>query len=167
MIIAGSSYFQVIHMKLNPDWPVAANMAQLEKVFKKYNPQYPAPFIFVDESYAGKFRSEQQIGTLAGLFAGLTIFISCLGLFALTTYMAENRLREIGVRKVLGASVTAITTMLAIMHKWLINYNYRIPIGWDIFALAGGLALFIAVATVSFQAVRAAMANPVKALRTE
>jgi putative ABC transport system permease protein len=187
MIFGSGAFFQVIHMKLNPDWPVAANRAQLEKVFRQYNPQYPTPFIFVDESYANKFKAEQQIGTLAALFGGLTIFISCLGLFALATYMAENRFREIGVRKVLGASVTGITTMLAkdfvwlvliaflvaapiawwVMDKWLINYSYRIPIGWDIFALSGGLALFIAVATVSYQAVRAAIANPVKALRSE
>ena len=187
MIFGSSQLFRVIHMKLNPNWPAAANMAQLEKVFKKYNPQYPASFTFVDDSYAGKFKAEQQIGTLAALFGGLTIFISCLGLFALAAYMAENRIREISVRKVLGASVTGITTMLAkdfvwlvliaflvatpvawwIMHKWLVNYSYRIPIGWDIFALSGGLALFIAVATVSYQAVRAAIANPVKALRSE
>jgi ABC-type antimicrobial peptide transport system permease subunit len=187
LIFNSGTFFQVIHMKLNPSWPVAANMAQLEKVFRQYNPLYPTPFLFVDESYAGKFRAEQQIGTLAALFAGLTIFISCLGLFALATYMAENRIREIGVRKVLGASVTGITAMLAkdfvwlvliaflvaapvawlVMDQWLINYTYRIPIGWDIFALAGGLALFIAVATVSYQAVRAAIANPVKALRSE
>jgi ABC-type antimicrobial peptide transport system permease subunit len=179
--------FQVIHMKLNPSWPAAANKALLEKVFRQYNPQYPTPFLFVDESYANKFKAEQQVGTLAALFSGLTIFISCLGLFALAAYMAENRIREIGVRKVLGASVTSITAMLAkdfvwlvliafvvaapvawfIMHQWLINYSYRVPIGWDIFALAGGLALFIAVATVSYQAVRAAIANPVKALRSE
>jgi len=187
IIFNASRFFQVIHIKLNPDWPVAANRALLEKVFRQYNPQYPTPFVFVDESYANKFKAEQQVGTLAGLFAGLTIFISCLGLFALATYMAENRIREIGVRKVLGASVTGITTLLAkdfvwlvliafvvaapiawlVMHKWLVNYTYRIPIGWDIFALAGGLALFIAVATVSYQAIRAAMANPVKALRSE
>jgi ABC-type antimicrobial peptide transport system permease subunit len=188
MIIFNSGRsFLVIHMKLNTAWPVAANMAQLEKVFRLYNPQYPTPFLFVDESYAGKFKAEQQAGTLAALFAGLTIFISCLGLFALAAYMAENRIREIGVRKVLGASVTGITTMLAkdfvwlvliaflvaapvawlVMHQWLTNYTYRIPIGWDIFALAGGLTLFIAVATVSYQAVRAAIANPVKALRSE
>ncbi|HVU99622.1 MAG TPA: ABC transporter permease [Puia sp.] len=187
MIFAVGGFFQVIHMKLNPAWPVAANKAQLEKVFKQYNPQYPAPFIFVDEAYAGKFKAEQQVGTLAALFAGLTIFISCLGLFALAAYMAENRIREIGVRKVLGASVTGITTMLAkdfvwlvliafvvsapiswwIMHDWLTGFNYRVGMGWDIFALSGGLALVIAVATVSYQAIRAALANPVKALRSE
>ncbi|HEY4111913.1 ABC transporter permease [Puia sp.] len=188
MIIMGNrNFFQVIHMKLNPAWPVGANRAELEKEFKQYNPQYPTTFSFVDESYADKFKAEQQIGVLAALFAGLTVFISCLGLFALAAYMAENRIREIGVRKVLGASVTGITTMLAkdfvwlvliafviaapvswlIMHNWLINYDYRIPISWDLFVLSGGLALFIAVATVSFQAIRAAIANPVKALRSE
>jgi len=187
MIEGPAASFDVIHLKLNPAWPVAANMAQVQKVFKEYNPQFTTSFIFVDEAYAGKFKDERQIGTLAALFAGLTILISCLGLFALATYMAENRIREIGVRKVLGATVTGITTMLAkdfvwlvliafvvaaplawlLMHQWLINYTYRVPIGWDIFALAGGLALFIAVATVSYQAIRAAIANPVKALRSE
>ncbi|HLZ85800.1 MAG TPA: ABC transporter permease [Puia sp.] len=187
MIEGPTSFFQVIHMKLNPAWPAAANMAQVEKVFKRYNPQYPTPFIFVDDNYASKFKDEQQIGTMAALFAGLTIFISCLGLFALATYMAENRVREIGVRKVLGASVTSITAMLAkdfvwlvliafliaapvawlVMHKWLIGYNYHSAIGWDIFALSGFLTLAIAVATVSYQAIRAAIANPVKALRSE
>jgi len=188
LMVAGSGApFSVIHMKLNPAWPVAANMAQLEKVFKRYNPLYPSTFNFVDDVYANKFKDEEQIGTLAALFAGLTIFISCLGLFALAAYMAENRIREIGVRKVLGASVTGITTMLAkdfvwlvliafvvaapvawfVMHNWLINYSYRVPIGWDIFVLAGGLALFIAVGTVSYQAIKAAIANPVRALRSE
>jgi len=187
MIEGPAASFDVIHLKLNPAWPVAANMAEVQKVFKQYNPQFTTQFTFVDEAYANKFRDEQQIGTLAALFAGLTIFISCLGLFALAAYMAENRIREIGVRKVLGASVAGITTMLAkdfvalvliafvvaapisgwIMHNWLIGFNYRVGIGWDIFALSGGLALVIAVATISYQAIRAALSNPVKALRSE
>ena len=187
MIEGPAASVDVIHLRLNPAWPVAANMVEVQKVFKQYNPQFTSPFIFVDEAYARKFRDEQQIGTLAALFAGLTIFISCLGLLGLAAYMAENRIREIGVRKVLGASVTGITTMLAkdfvwlvliafvvsapiswwIMHDWLTGFNYRVGIGWDIFALSGGLALVIAVATVSYQAIRAALANPVKALRSE
>ena len=187
MIEGPGTPFDVIHLKLNPAWPVAANMAQVQKVFKQYNPLFTVNFTFVDEAYANKFKDEQQVGTLAALFAGLTIFISCLGLFALAAYRAENRIREIGVRKVLGASVTGITVLLTkefvclvliaflvaapvawlVMHQWLTNYTYRIPLGWDIFALAAGLTLFIVVATVSYQAVRAAIANPVKALRTE
>jgi ABC-type antimicrobial peptide transport system permease subunit len=188
MLIEGpDAFFQVVHVKLNPAHPVADDLAQAQKILRKYNPQYPPDFIFVNEDYARKFYEEQQVGKLAALFAGLTIFISCLGLFALATYMAENRIREIGVRKVLGASATGLATLLAkdfvwlvlisfviaapiawyAMNQWLANYQYRVPIGWEVFALSGGLALFIGIATVSYQAIRAAMANPVKSLRSE
>ena len=121
------------------------------------------------------------------MFAGLTIFISCLGLFGLATYMAENRIKEIGVRKVLGASVSGITALLSKdfvklvvisfliaaplawwgMYKWLQDYTYRVDIKWWVFAAACGLSVAIAVLTVSYQAIRAAIANPVKSLRTE
>jgi len=141
----------------------------------------------VDADYARKFENEQRQGTLAALFAGLTIFISCLGLFGLATYMAENRIKEIGVRKVLGASVTGITALLSkdfirlviisflfaaplsywAMHNWLQDYTYRITIQWWVFAVACLLSVAIAVLTVSFQAMKAARANPVKSLRTE
>ena len=188
MFVGGPrDFFQVIHFKLNPANPVTTDLAKAEKIFRQYNPRYPFEYFFVDESYAQKFRDEQQIGRLSALFAGLTIFISCLGLFALATYMAENRIREIGVRKVLGASVTGITTLLAkdfirlvlvaflvaapvawmVMDKWLNGYGYRIPIGWDIFAWSGLLAMVIAVCTVSYQSIKAAIANPVKSLRAE
>jgi ABC-type antimicrobial peptide transport system permease subunit len=188
MIVSGPHvFFQVIHFKLNPANPVATDLARAEKIFKQYNPRYPFEYRFVDESYALKFRDEQQIGRLSALFAALTIFISCLGLFALATYMAENRIREIGVRKVLGASVASITALLAkdfirlvgiafiiaapiawvVMDKWLNGYGYRIPMGWEIFAWSGLLAVLIAVGTVSYQSVRAAIANPVKSLRAE
>ncbi|MHA4809638.1 ABC transporter permease [Flavitalea flava] len=187
MIIGPTDFFQVIHYKLNPAHPTAANLAKAEKVFRQYNPQYPFEYIFVDEAYAKKFKEEQRIGKLAALFAGLTIFISSLGLFGLATYMAENRIKEIGVRKVLGASVSGITTLLAkdfvklvlaafviaspiawfFMGKWLEDYEYRIDIGWGVFALSGILALLIAVLTVSYQSIRAALANPVKSLRSE
>ena len=124
---------------------------------------------------------------MAGIFAGLTIFISCLGLFGLATYMAENRIKEIGVRKVLGASVSGITTLLSkdflklvfvsfviaapvawwLMYNWLQNYSYRAPIQWWVFAMAGVVSILIAIITVSYQAIKAAIANPVKSLRTE
>jgi putative ABC transport system permease protein len=189
MIISGPRYdwFQVIHFKLNPAHSAEAGLALAEKIYHKYSPAYPFEYHFVDESYALKFKAEQQTTRLSALFAALTIVISCLGLFALAAYTAENRIREIGVRKVLGASVTSIMTLLirdfiylvliafliagpvawSIMSKWLLNYGYRISIGWDIFALAGTGALLIAVLTVSYQAIRAAIANPVKSLRTE
>jgi hypothetical protein len=182
----GGVWFQVIHFKLNPAHSTAADLALAEKIYHKYSPAYPFEYSFVDEAYAGKFKAEQQTDKLSALFAVLTIFISCLGLFALAMYTAENRLREIGIRKVLGASVTSITTLLTrdfiylvlisfviatpvawlVMNKWLLNYGYRISIGWDIFALSGALALLIAIATVSYQSIKAALANPVKNLRT-
>lgn len=188
MFITGpSSFCQVINFKLNPANSLSVDMAKAEKVFRLYNPQYPFEYIFTDEAYAAKFKEEQQVGRLAALFAGLTIFISCLGLFALATYMAENRIREIGVRKVLGASVASITTLLAkdfvrlvliafliaapvawyAMNKWLEGYGYHINISWTVFALSGGLAILIAILTVSYQAIRAALSNPVKSLRSE
>jgi len=179
--------FDVVHIKLNGKNPTSANIKATEAIFKKYNPDYPFEYKFVDEAYAKKFEDEQLQGTLAALFAGLTIFISCLGLFGLATYMAESRIKEIGVRKVLGASVAGITTLLSkdfvkliivsfiiaaplaywAMSKWLMNYTYRINISWWVFALAGSLSVVIALLTVSYQSIRAAIANPAKSLRTE
>ena len=188
MLIYGpKSWFNVIQIKLNNKNSTAKNLKAAESIFKKYNPEYPFEYKFVDEEYAQKFEDEKRTGTLAGLFAGLTVFISCLGLFGLATYMAEARIKEIGVRKVLGASVTNITALLSkdfvklviisiliaspiawfAMHKWLEGYNYRINITWFVFAASGLLAILIALMTVSFQAIKAAVANPVKSLRTE
>ncbi len=189
MMIPGPGYSSgyVVHIKLNPAHTTAANLAKVEKIFKQYNPQYPFEYVFADESYAKKFSDSQRTGNLATLFASLTIFISCLGLFALATYMAENRTKEIGVRKVLGASVIGITSLMSkdflkliiiafviacpiawfAMSKWLENYTYRITIEWWVFAAAGLGALLIALLTISFQAIKAATANPVKSLRTE
>lgn len=188
LVVQGpAAWFNVIHYKLNAAHSTESNLQTVEKVFKKYNPQYPFVYHFTDEDYAQKFADEKRIGTLAALFAGLTIFISCLGLFGLATYMAENRIKEIGVRKVLGASVTSITTLLSkdflalvmisfviasgiawwAMKQWLSSYTYRISIEWWVFALAGILSVFIALLTVSYQSIKAAIANPVKSLRTE
>jgi ABC-type antimicrobial peptide transport system permease subunit len=177
----------VIHIKLNNANSTATNLAKAEKIFKQYNPAYPFDFHFIDAEYAQKFSDEQLTGKLASLFAALTVFISCLGLFGLATYMAENRIKEIGVRKVLGASVVSITTLLSkefvklvviaiviaspvawwAMHSWLQGYEYRINISWMVFFAAGLIAIFIALITISFQSIKAAMANPVRSLRTE
>ncbi|MGF6929317.1 putative ABC transport system permease protein [Chitinophaga sp. W2I13] len=179
--------FQVVQMKLNGDHSTAQNLKKVEAIFSKYNPDYPFEYKFVDEAYAKKFDNEQRQGTLAALFAGLTIFISCLGLFGLATYMAESRIKEVGVRKVLGASVTGITTLLAkdfvklviisfviaaplsywSMYKWLQYYEYRVAIHWWVFALACILSVAIAIVTVSYQAIKAALMNPVISLRKE
>jgi putative ABC transport system permease protein len=188
MFIEGSKgWFNVIHMKFNKARSMTQNLQAAEKIFKKYNPEYPFEYKFIDQEYAEKFADTKRIGTLIGLFASLTIFISCLGLFGLATYMAENRIKEIGVRKVLGASVFSITSLLSkeflmlvlisiliaspvawyAMHKWLLNYDYRISIQWWVFIVAGLLSIIISLATVSFQAIKAAVANPVKSLRTE
>jgi putative ABC transport system permease protein len=188
MVIQGSKgWFNVIHFKLTGNNTTADNLKKAEAIFKKYNPQYPFDYKFIDEEYAAKFRSEQRTGTLAALFAGLTIFISCLGLFGLAAYMAEGRIKEIGVRKVLGASVTSIVSLLSkdfvglvvvafvlaapcaylLMDNWLRDYPYRVTIEWWIFAFAAGLSILIALITVSYHAIRAATANPVKSLRTE
>ena len=188
MVVEGAKgWFNVIHMKLNGNNGMAANLKNMEQIFKKYNPAYPFDFKFVDEEYANKFEDEKRIATLSGLFAALTIFISCLGLFGLATYMTSTRVKEIGVRKVLGASVGSITSLLSkdfiklvavsfviaapiawyAMSKWLDDYPYRTALEWWLFAIAGLLALMIALVTVSFQAIKAAIANPVHSLRSE
>jgi putative ABC transport system permease protein len=179
--------FKVMQIKLNGNNSTAKDLKKAEAIFKKYNPEYPFDAKFVDEEYARKFESEKRQGTLAGLFASLTIFISCLGLFGLATYMAENRIKEIGVRKILGASVTSITTLLSKdfvklviisfliaaplawwgMYKWLQSYTYRVGIEWWVFAPAGSFSVVIAIISVSNQTIRAATDNPVKSLRAE
>lgn len=187
MINGPSAWFNVLHIRMSPDRAVADNLATIQKVFEQFNPHYPFEYQFVDEQYALKFDDTRRTGTLASLFALLTIIISCLGLFGLSAYMAANRVKEVGVRKVLGASVRNITLLLSkdflklviiafgvaapiawyIMTQWLRGYNYRISIEWWVFAVTGIIALVIAGLTVSFQAIKAAIANPVKALRSE
>jgi len=177
----------VINIRIASQTPVSNALAKIETVFKKHNPAAPFEFKFVDEEYAAKFSNEVKIGKLAGYFAALAIFISCLGLFGLASFVAAQRTKEIGVRKVLGASVFNVWKLLSkdfvllvfislliaapvayyFMHGWLENYRYRIDISWWVFVLAGVAALVLTVAMVSFQAIKAAIANPVKSLRTE
>jgi putative ABC transport system permease protein len=188
MVIEGAKgWFNVMHIKLNPQKNTAKNLAGIEAILKKFNPEFPVTIHFIDQDYAQKFEDEKRIGTLAGIFAGLTIFISCLGLFGLATFLAETRIKEIGIRKVLGASVAGIVQMLSreflilvgialviacplaglAMNNWLQNYEYRVSLSWTVFVLAGSLSFLIAILTVSFQAVKAAIANPMRSLRTE
>ena len=162
-------------------------LAAIGGVLKKDNPGYPFDYSFVDDKFNAKFTAESLIGKLSGLFAGLAIFISCLGLFGLAAYTAEQRTREIGIRKVLGASVSGITRLLSrdflklvvianiialplaawMLSRWLQSYAYRISISWWMFALAGGVSVLIALLTVCFQSVKAALTPPVKSLRSE
>jgi ABC-type antimicrobial peptide transport system permease subunit len=188
MVVEGAKgWFNVMHIKLNGDRSTAENLKQMGEVFRRFNPTFPVDIKFVDEEYARKFENEQRTGKLVSIFTILTVLISCLGLFGLATYMAEARIKEIGVRKVLGASVSGITTLLSkdflklvgialliaiplawwAMHTWLEKFEYRVEIKWWYFALAGVSALMIALLTVSYQAIRAAMMNPVKSLRSE
>ncbi|MBX9781789.1 MAG: ABC transporter permease [Chitinophagaceae bacterium] len=178
------------------DWAMAfkvntANIQALttnvESKWKSLAPGQPFVYVFMDEWFDDMYRVEQRTGKLGLTFAIIAILIACLGLFGLATYMAEQRVKEIGVRKVLGATVTNITAMLSkdfvklvliaaviafpvswyVMRKWLQDFAYRINISWWVFALAGVAVLLIALATVSFQAIKAAIANPIKSLRTE
>ena len=182
-----SQNFGYMYIRLRPHIDVEKATAKIETVIKNNNPGYPFNYIFVDDEFNRQFRSEMLIGKLSRIFALLAIIISCLGLFGLAAYTAERRTKEIGIRKVLGATVTGITGLLSkdflrlvfisaiiafplswwFMHKWLQNYAYRISIDWWVFVIAGLLALLIALITISFQSIRAAVANPVKSLRTE
>jgi putative ABC transport system permease protein len=187
LFVKGANWDNVINFRFNHHASTSDNLFRAEKIFHKYNPAFPFEYHFADEEYANKFNTEIQTRTLAGLFGSLSILISCLGLFGLATYMAESRIKEIGIRKVLGASILGITALLSkdfiklvlialimasplawwAMHKWLEGFDYRITIGWWVFFAAGSLSLVIALFTVSFQAIRAAMANPVRSLRAE
>jgi ABC-type antimicrobial peptide transport system permease subunit len=160
---------------------------KITRIFNSYNPAYPYIYQFVDEEYNQKFNLEVLVGKLAGVFAGLAIFISCLGLFGLAAYVAEQRTKEIGVRKVLGASVAQVWLLLSkdfivlvliscviaspialyFLSNWLQKYNYRITIGPGVFILSAIVAILITLVTISFQAIKAALTNPVKSLRSE
>jgi len=162
-------------------------LPKIESGFKKVFSTVPFDYSFVDEEYGLKFAAEERVGKLATFFAVLAIFISCLGLFGLASFVAEQRTREIGVRKVLGASAFNLWKLLSkdfvilviisffiamplsyyFMHNWLQNYQYRTSLSWWIFLLAGSSALFVTLITVSFQSIKAALMNPVKSLRTE
>ena len=177
----------ILTLKLNPAMSAHDALNKAESIFKKYNPEQPFEYKFADEEYAKKFSVEERVGRLAGIFAALAIFISCLGLFGLAAYMAEQRTKEIGVRKVLGATIFNVWTLLSkdflllvivslliaiplgyyLMDLWLQNYSYRTHLPWWIFAAAGASALMITLFTVSFQSIKAGVTNPLKSLRTE
>ncbi len=173
--------------KINPSLNAKDALAKIETVYKKFEKDQLFSFQFADDEYAKKFQSEERVGRLAGFFTILAIAISCLGLFGLASFVAAQRTKEIGVRKVLGASVLGVWNLLSkdfvmlvfisfliavpvawyMMNTWLQSYTYRITIDWKIFLLAGSLSVVIALITVSFQSIKAAIANPVKSLRTE
>ena len=187
IMYADTSNTSVMSLRFKPGTNLTTALPAVEKVIKTYNPGYPFEYNFVDAEFDKIFKTETLIGTLAGVFSVLAIFISCLGLFGLAAYTAERRTKEIGIRKVLGATSQNLATLLSkdflflvaiscfiafplawwAMKNWLQTYTYRVEIHWTVFVLSGLLALMIAVLTVSFQALKAAVANPVKSLRTE
>lgn len=166
---------------------IAGILTSVRNQWTSFSTGQPLNYSFLDDRYDQTYNSEKKTGMLLGIFAGLTILIACLGLFGLTIFTAEQRTREIGIRKVLGASVTGIIELLSreyvklvviaflfaapigwyVMHKWLESFAYKIDIKWVVFAVAGGIALLITIITMSFQSIKAAVANPVKALRSE
>ena len=181
---AGTNYLS-IRLKQNADIPKA--IAAIGDVIKTSAPGYPFEYKFLNDDFLSQFKTETLTGRLSAVFAALAVFISCLGLFGLAGYAAERRTKEIGVRKVLGASVLLITGLLSrdfirlvllscvlafpfawwIMHNWLSNYAYRTGIDWKIFAIAGAGAILIALLTVSYITIRASLANPIRSLRSE
>jgi putative ABC transport system permease protein len=176
-----------ITIRLNPGLSAARAVELIAPIFKRLNPSAPFDYTFVDEEYAHLFAAEQRIGTLSEVFALLAVFISCLGIFGLASFMAEQRVKEIGIRKVLGASVfniwqlfskdfvtvVIVATFIAIpiayfvVYHWLEGYEYKTELSWWIFLATGIGILLITLVTVSVHAIKAALANPVKSLRTE
>lgn len=187
MFIRGSKVGDYISIRLNENNPGLKNVKDAASVLKKYNPNFLTEYEFADQDYAFKFKHVQDVAVLISSFAFIAIFISCMGLFGLSVYMAENRTREIGIRKVLGASISGVTFLLAkdfvklviiaiviasplawlFMNFFLQHFSYRTTISWWILFAAGAAAVIIALITISFQSVKAAIANPVKSLRTE
>ncbi|WP_149240034.1 ABC transporter permease [Dyadobacter sp. 32] len=185
--ICNYNWVGMINIKLAPNQSASEALAKVEGVFKKYNPASPFTYNFADVEYAKKFGTEERIGKLTTFFAILAVLISCLGLFGLASFIAEQRTKEIGIRKVLGASVANLWQMLSkdfvilvliscivsvpiawyFMSDWLESYKYRTEISWWIFAATAGGALVVTLLTVSFQAIRAALLDPVKSLRSE
>ena len=177
----------VITVKLKPAMSASEALSKVETVFRKHNPGSPFDYKFVDQEFGKKFEAEERVGKLASFFAVLAIFISCLGLFGLASFVAEQRTKEIGIRKVLGASVSNLWTLLSrdfvvlvlisclmsipiayyFLNDWLQKYDYRTEVSWWIFAVSCLGALTITLLTVSFQAIKAALMNPIKSLKSE
>jgi putative ABC transport system permease protein len=186
-VFLGDGYTNFITIRLKQGAPIRTALAAIEPLFRRFNPASPFNYEFNDEAYAQKFASETRIGSLAAVFSGLAILISCLGLFGLASFVAEQRTKEIGVRKVLGATIISLWSLLSkdfivlvvfsmaismpligmAMHNWLQHYAIRTNMPWWLFAASGGGILLLTVATVSFQSLKAALMNPVKSLKNE
>jgi putative ABC transport system permease protein len=186
-IIFNKDWVGFVDVRFNPNMSASAAIKKIQPIFDRYNPAFPFIYKFADTEYAKKFNYEELVGNLAAIIAGIAIFISCLGLFGLASFTAEQRIKEIGVRKVLGASVfnlwqllskdfvklVLISCVIAVpiawyfMNEWLKDYKYKINIGFGVFIMVIGFSIIITLATVSFQAIRAATSNPTRSLRSE
>jgi len=186
-IIFNKDWTGYVNIRINPKTTASTAIKRIQPIFDRYNPAFPFVYRFADTEYAKKFNYEELVGNLAAIIAVIAIFISCLGLFGLASFTAEQRVKEIGVRKVLGASVLNLWQLLSrdfvklvliscviavpvayyFMNEWLKGYEYKISIGVWVFVIVIGLSIVITLITVSFQAIRAATANPTKSLRTE
>jgi ABC-type antimicrobial peptide transport system permease subunit len=183
----GYDRIDFVNIKIASQAGVNDALSKIQAIYKKFDPDNPFEYKFSDQEYAKKFGNEERIAKLAGFFAVLAIFISCLGLFGLASFVAEQRTKEIGIRKVLGASVFNVWRLLSkeffilvnialliavpaayyFMHNWLQDYTYRTNISWWVFAVAGISALLVTLLTISYQSIKTALMNPVKSLRTE
>jgi putative ABC transport system permease protein len=186
-IIFNKDWTGYVNVRINPNMSASAAIKRIQPIFDRYNPAFPFIYSFADVEYAKKFNYEELVGNLAAIISIIAIFISCLGLFGLASFTAEQRVKEIGVRKVLGASVLSLWQLLSkdfvklvliscviaipvawyFMNQWLKEYEYKIEIGPGVFVMVIGLSIVITLITVSFQAIRAARANPTRSLRSE
>jgi ABC-type antimicrobial peptide transport system permease subunit len=187
VLIKGVVNARYINIRMSDSRPFVQNARQAEAILKKYNPEYITDLQFADKDYADKFKQARKTATLINTFAFIAIFVSCMGLFGLAAYVAENRTREIGIRKVLGSGIAAIVSLFArdfvrlvlisiviasplawlFMQSFLQHFTYRTTLNAWVLAISGGAALLLALATIAFQTIRAAMANPVKSLRVQ
>ncbi|MEQ9414867.1 MAG: FtsX-like permease family protein, partial [Cyclobacteriaceae bacterium] len=187
MLFLASWSLEHLYIRINPEVSIHEALPQIKKSLATLLPSVPFDYTFADDDYNAKFRSEERVGILAAIFSALAICISCLGLLGLASFTAEQRTKEIGIRKVLGASVAQVWSLLSrefvmlvllactiampvsywLMNNWLENYEYRTGISWYVFAISGGAALLITLITVSFQAVKAGVSSPVRSLRAE
>ncbi|WP_428654476.1 ABC transporter permease [Runella sp.] len=186
-VVKDTTSLKSLYLRLDPKTDFQQKIASIDRLYKKYEPEVPFDYYFLDEAFNKQYRAEQRMGHLFAGFTGIAIFIACMGLFGLITFTAEQKTKEIGVRKVLGASVVNIVSLLSkdflrlvliangiafpiayyIIHQWLQGFAYQTDVSADIFILAGVLAVVIALSTVTFQAVKAALVNPVTSLKSE
>ena len=184
--MARSQWGDIMSVKLNTR-DMANTLASITDVWERFQPNQPIRYTFLDESYARMYDDVKRTGNLFSIFATFAIIVACLGLFGLSAFLVEQRSKEICIRKVLGASIRVIMQLLTlnilkmvlisvllavpvgwyIMNGWLQDFEYRIPVTWDVFALAGLLVVLIAALTVSFESIKAALVNPANKLRSE